>query len=59
MIFSENLCPLSPDHALERRSLPHGGGERAFVEIVELAADRDAMREPRDLDVRAGSWSVM
>ena len=35
---------------LERRALPHRRGERAVVEIVELAADRHAMGETRHLD---------
>ena len=30
------------------------GGEGALVEIIELAANRHAMREPRDRDVAAG-----
>src|SRR5580698_1600983 len=34
----------------KQRSLPHRRGQRAFVEIVEFAADRHAMRQPRHLD---------
>src|SRR5690606_23262325 len=38
----------------EGRPRPERGGKRAFVEIVELAADRHAMRQPRHLDVEPG-----
>src|SRR5664279_217901 len=36
----------------EQGTLPHRGGQRAFVEIIEFAADRHAMGEPRHLDAR-------
>ena len=36
---------------LERRALPDGRRERALVEIIELAADRHAVRKPRHLDI--------
>src|SRR5262249_4894619 len=36
---------------LKRRALPDRCGERALIEIVELAADRHAMREPRHLHI--------
>ena len=36
---------------LERRALPDRRRQRALVEIVELAADRHAVREPRHLHV--------
>ena len=38
--------------ALERRALPDRRRQRALVEIIELAADRHAVREPRHLHVR-------
>ena len=37
---------------LKQRALPDRRRQRALVEIVELAADRHAMREPRHLHVR-------
>src|ERR1700723_1262173 len=37
---------------LEQCPLPHGRGQRAFIEIVELAANWHAMREPGHLDAR-------
>src|SRR5580704_12764700 len=36
---------------LKRRPAADRRGERAFVEIIELAADRHAVGEPRHLDV--------
>src|SRR6188474_1857668 len=36
------------------RAALHGGGERAVVEVVELAADRHAVCEPRHLRAGAG-----
>src|SRR6266436_5897821 len=42
------MCPLIP--VSKQRALPHGRGQRAFIEIIELAADRDAMGKPRYLD---------
>ncbi len=45
-------------HALERAAGLEGGGERAFVEIIELAADRHAMREPRHLHCKGSSASI-
>ena len=38
----------------ERRALPDRRRQRALVEIVELAADRHAMREPRHLHIGVG-----
>ena len=32
-------------------ALPHRGGQRAFIEIIEFAADRHAMGQPGHLDV--------
>jgi hypothetical protein len=43
----------------KRRAAVHGGGERAVVEIVELAADGDAMSEAGHLAPEPASWSVM
>ena len=43
----------------KHRPLPDRGRERALVEIVELAADRHAVRQPRHLDVESCNWSVM
>src|SRR6266481_3035770 len=37
---------------LEQRPLPHRRRQRALVEIVKLAADRNAVGEPRHLDIR-------
>src|SRR5258708_12062982 len=37
---------------LEQRPLPHRRRQRALVEIVKLAADRNPVGEPRNLDVR-------
>src|SRR5258708_16894030 len=41
----------------ECRALADGGGERAFVEIIELAADRHAVREAGPLD-RIGAEEI-
>ena len=38
-------------HELERRAAAHRCRQRALVEIIELAADRHAVREPRHLDI--------
>ena len=35
---------------LEPAACLDGGGERAFIQVVELAADRHALGEPRDDD---------
>src|ERR1700716_3869078 len=43
------ICPLVS--VSKQRALPHGRGQRAFIEIIELAADRHAMGEPCHLDV--------
>src|SRR5713101_3191226 len=40
--------------ASERPARLEGGGQRAVVEIVELAADRHAMGQPGDRHVGAG-----
>src|SRR5471032_120733 len=45
---TETETPLP--RASKRRALPDRRGQRAFVEIVEFAADRNAMREAGDLD---------
>src|ERR1700730_4780110 len=47
--------------SLHRRASPQGRGERTLVEIVELAADRHAMGEPRHLyaEGRQGVGDVM
>src|SRR4051794_5579754 len=37
---------------LEQCPLPHRRGQRAFVEVIELAADRHAVGEPGHLDAR-------
>src|SRR5712672_3229480 len=42
------MCPLIP--VSKQRALPHGRGQGAFIEIIELAADRHAMGKPRYLD---------
>src|SRR5713226_1797879 len=44
------MCPLVP--VSKQRALPHGRGQRAFIEIVELAADRHAVGKPRHPDTR-------
>ena len=44
---TKQSCPVQL--CLERGALPDRGRERALVEIVELAADRDAVGEPRHL----------
>ncbi len=36
---------------LKRRPAAHGGRQCAFVQVIELAADRHAVREPRHLYV--------
>src|SRR6188508_2706672 len=41
---------ISVGNMSEQSPLPHGCGQRAFVEIVELAADRDPVGQPRHLD---------
>ena len=40
--------------ASKRRAAADRGRERSFVEIVEFAADRNAMREAGDLDLEIG-----
>src|SRR5258707_8297389 len=40
--------------SLERPPCLQRGGERAVVEVVELAADRHTLGEPRELDPAAG-----
>src|SRR3984885_167408 len=46
------MCVISVSGLLEQGPLPHRSRQRAFIEIIEFAADRHAMGEPRHLDVR-------
>src|SRR6478672_4109341 len=44
------MCPLNA--VSKQRALPHGCGQRSFIEIIEFAADRYAVGKPRYLDTR-------
>src|SRR5277367_2810730 len=44
------MCPLIS--VSKQGALPHRRGQRSFIEIVELAADRHAVGEPCHLDPR-------
>jgi hypothetical protein len=46
-----SLTNLQADPELERRAAADGRGQRALIEIIELAADRHAVRQPRDFDL--------
>src|ERR1700716_1049487 len=46
----KSLLVMCPRLVSKQRALPHGRGQRAFIEIIELAADRHAMGKSRHLD---------